>query len=242
MIREKYYFLMGFVLLAFVVRCSKSDDNPAGPGGGQPPQFQVVTVAVPQAMTQAAANNPMVNQAVQFMNLANGMAGYTAFFTPPAGTNSLAKNLNINDGPWTSTWTSGTLTITLTISETNTGYSWIVRITGTYKGYTVEDWKLVEAVTSQDGSQGNMVAYQPVTTDVLIEWMWIPVAQGTVALVYEKPGGQIEINVTSYSDGSGKLEHYENFVLKFKVTWNADGSGSWWTYEGGTQTDTGTWP
>jgi hypothetical protein len=177
MIRKAFYFLMGFVLLAFVVRCSKSD-NPAGPVGQQP-QFQVQTIAVPQAMTQAAANNPMVSQAVQLMNLANGMEGYTAFFTPPDETNSLAKNLSVNNESWTSTWTSGLLTITLTITEMNTdNYSWIVRITGTYKGNTVEDWKLVEAVTSQDCSQGNMVAYQPVTTNVLTGWMWIPLEQG----------------------------------------------------------------
>jgi len=88
--------------------------------------------------------------------------------------------------------------------------------------------------------------YKPLTTNIAMQWEWNIDAQGVYTFVmtsFVDGGGKIEITVNP--DESGTLEFYEevsdNYALTLKVVWQSDGSGQWWTYENGTETDSGGW-
>ena len=219
------------------------DDKTTDTGGSEPPQppaFTTHTVTVPEHMRESS--DPNAQMAVGYVDMANGLGAYSAQLSPPAGAQGASAA-----GTWTYTWEADSLTVTLIVIETNELYPWDVFYDGTLEGQTFDNWKAMHAEAAKDGSSGEFVFYEFGTTQAFMMWTWSTDAQGvfTFVMFYYGETGDGKIEVTVNPDGSGSLAFYEGdggvYELTFLVEWNTDGTGQWWTYEGGAETDSGTW-
>jgi copper(I)-binding protein len=222
--------------LVLVIGCSGDDKSPTGNNGGtQEPAFSIDSITVPDAMMQST--DPMAQQTVMYVMMANAFANYGTWFTPPTTAG--------NGPPWTYTWTVENLTVTLTIKEEGNNWVWDITWNGTDGVYTYNDWLFIHAEQAKDNSSGQLIIYEPVTTIVAWMWTWSVDAQGVYTLVMtsESDGSKIEVSVNP--NDSGELKVYEtinqNYVMTLKVIWQADGSGQWWTYDENGQTGSGSW-
>jgi len=180
--------------------------------------------------------------------MANAFSAYGTWFTPPTTAKISAEPFSVNTGPpWTYTWTIENLTITLTVTEEGTNWVWDVVLDGTDGEYTYDNWLSIHAEQAKDCNSGQLMIYMPVTTEICLEWSWSVDAEGVYTFVmtsyYEEEGLKVEITVNP--DNSGELELYtkvgEIYLRTFRAVWQTDGSGQWWTYVGGLQTDSGSW-
>jgi len=89
-----------------------------------------------------------------------------------------------------------------------------------------------------------MIVYEPVTTNILAQWSWSTDLSGVYTFEMITPGDS-KIVITSNPDLSGSMMFYEyvgaSYELVFEIEWASDGSGEYWTYDGGVETDHGTW-
>ncbi|WP_456439755.1 hypothetical protein, partial [Caldithrix abyssi] len=101
---------------------------------------------------------------------------------------------------------------------------------------------MYEAWQNLDGTYGKLVVYDPEYQNISTEWTWVQDDQGVITVTFINHYDQSKIIVTQNQDLSGTLEVYENNILTMKISWNADGSGNWWTYDDdGTLTGSGSW-
>jgi len=229
--------LFTMLILVLVIGCSDDDEGPTGNNGEtQQPTFSIDSITVPAAMAQST--DPMAQQAVTYVMMANAFSAYGSWFTSPT----------TSEGPpWTYTWTVDNLTITLTVTEEGTNWVWDIVLSGTDGDYTYDNWLFIHAEQAKDCSSGQLMIYMPVTTEICLEWSWSVDAEGVYTFVmtsyYEEEGLKVEITVNP--DNSGELKLYtevsEVYLLTFRAVWQADGSGQWWTYVAGLQTDSGSW-
>ena len=238
-------WLMGILILALAISCSKDKSPTESEEPQQVPTFRVDTVTVPEKMKQS--QDPKAQLAVAYVEMANVISNFGTYFSPPSSGKIVPKIALPQDGPpWTYTWTEDNLTITLTISETADRYLWDIVFDGTDGMFTYNNWKFIHAEAMKDGNSGLMIVYWPVTTNIFMQWEWNIDTQGVYTFVmtfFGDVGGKIEITVNP--DDSGTLKFYEEvngtYALTLKVVWQSDGSGQWWTYEDGTETDSGGW-
>ena len=229
--------LMIFVTLLF--SCS-SDDNPTEPTSQKikPKAPTAKTIELPEHMVQSG--DPHAAMAASWIAMANSFTGYSQFFVPPEGAKSLPKVSD--EGKYT--WNVGALAITLIYSTDDEYSKWKVIFNGTDdEGTTYVNWVYMEAEQTADGSSGTMLMYEENSTDVAYKWEWTSSDDGSynfTFLDYSDSGWKLDIHVNA--DNSGEMNYYDNvdgeFVLKYKITWNADGSGAWWDYE---NNENGTW-
>lgn len=231
--------LIIFLLLVF--SCS-NNDNPTEPENNnlkpKAPTFK--SIEIPDHMKQSSDIHAQM--AVVWLEIANSFTAYSSLFVPPEGAKSLPKVNALNDeGKYT--WSVGTLSVTLIYSSDNEYTRWKVMFSGTDNGTTYIDWVFMEAEQTADGKNGTLVMYEDNTTDIAAKWTWTNNSDGSsdyTFLNYSDSGMKLVIHVNA--DKSGELNFYENvdggYVLKYKITWNANGSGAWWDYE---NNENGTW-
>lgn len=246
MLRRKLFAgMIVSVCLIGIAGCS-DDDNPAGSGNGaEAPEFSIVTVSVPDAMTQSS--DPMAQLTVSYVAFANTFSSWFSFFTPPAGAAKVAAPAGAHDGaPWVFTWSEDGLTVTLTITEDSENYTWSVVLDGTDGETTYDDFTLIDAAASKDGSGGSLVIYDPATQSSALDWTWNQASGGPYNFLmtsYDSEGFQIALTVNL--DESGDLEYRMGdgavFVRIFRSEWQSDGSGDWWNYADGEIVDSGSW-
>ncbi|MBN1349799.1 hypothetical protein JXJ21_10350 [candidate division KSB1 bacterium] len=232
-----------FLILALILGCS--DDNPTEPEEEKMPEFEVKAIYIPSQMAQS--QDPHAQQTVAYINMANGIAGFASFFTPPANT-SLAKTAGTTgDLTWTRTWKVDSLTITLNVSKQNDLIVWDVIVSGSDQGVIHQNWKMLHAEKTINAQSGSLIFYQLNSTEKATEWLWNIDDEDVYTLTmifYEGEGGKIEI--IQNPDKSGELLIYKNsangYALEFKAQWQANGSGEWWLYDAnGEITDHNNW-
>lgn len=236
-------WVLAVAFLSFFVSCSKDDDEPE-PQQQQAPTFSTKTVAVPDAMMQSSDEG--AQEAVAYVNLANSFTGLANSFIPPQ---KCAPYKSTNDGPpWIYTWEvidgEDQYTVTLTISQTSSGYEWDMVIDGTIDGIVVNNFLFMHGELSNDGKNGLFTLYDFETGEICMYVTWNTDDNGVYSVTFEIPE-DIKVNVTSNLDGSGDVEVYEwengNYQLEWKAVWTSDGHGEWWSYENGVLVDHGTW-
>ena len=242
---KKAVLLLTSLLFISLIICCSDDGGSTGPEETGP-EWQAETITIPDKMEESA--DPMVQNAVAYLNLANAIGNYTAFLTPPDKSNSFENDFySKEDSSWTYNWSNQELDITLLVTKVGDIYEWTVILNGTDGEYNYDNWTFIEAETQNDNNTGNMVVYQPVTTTVLMEFYWNTDNQDVYHITYETYGAeQVKIEIHQYPDGSGEVKFYQfddaDYVMRYKATWNPDGSGQWWTYnENGLLVDTGSW-
>ncbi len=221
--------------------CSSDKKDSSTSQQEQPPQgVDFEPVEIPANMLQSS--DPNVQIVVSYINLVNLFQYWTSSLTPPGQVTKVGLVESSTDGPpWIYTWSQQGITVTLKITIENNQYHWLLTYTGVIEGYEYNNAKVFEAWQDMNGTTGKMVLYNPDDNSQAAEWTWEKAENGTVTLHYKDYTDSFELTVVQNADLSGYLEVYEDSMLTFKATWNADGSGTWWTYDNGTQTGTGTW-
>ena len=233
-------------VFAFFTACSDDDgdDNPTDPGNGDgsTPDLQVKQITPPQKMQDAANNgNPGAAQAVAYISLANSLPTYADLLEPPEGSGKVSAT-NAPAEEWT--WTEGGASMTLTLNETETTYSWTLTIDGTYSGETYSNQVVMEANGSKNGSNGQLYFYSPDAASPVLSFDWETLADGTYHLVIESAQGSASTTseLYAYSDDSGSLDINMSGGGSWDIDWASDGSGTWAQYdEQGGLVDQGTW-
>ena len=223
--------------LVIVSSCKKDDD--VDPNNNAP-TCEAKTVEVPEAM--ANSSDPGVQQAVGYMEMVNGMGGYTGMMTPPSKSSAVT---NFKDGgtevyTWEINEGNTNCTFTLRVTETATMYSWEMIIDGTMEGMVFNNFTYIRAEEMKDGSSGEITIYDPETGNILITMSWYT-SGGATHFTYEMPGYML-LTIVVNGNGSGYVEYsfWDNnqWALYFKAQWDASGHGHWWDYYSGTE---GSW-
>ncbi len=237
--------LLSFLIIimsVFLTFCSNDeDDNPVAPETKEPAKLEIKEIQLPEHMTQV--QDSYAQLAVAFVQMANGFRNYATFFNPPSGATHIPKSSGVQD-EWT--WQEGTLTIRLVYDENDEMVYWKIYLTGTFEGYTVNNWLGAEAEQTKDGNSGHLKIYEPPTNNLIAEWNWNVGSDGSYSFVFLGYENSQKIEVTVNADNSGILQIYNSvggqFVLQYKITWTATGSGQWWEYDtAGNVVDQGSW-
>ncbi len=220
------------ILILFVALsgCSKdNENNPVAPKTTEPAKLQMKEVTVPSHLQQV--QDPFAQMVNGFIQMVNSFKTYTAFFSPPSGAKHLPKTFNTED-EWT--WTNGEITVRLVYNE-NDMIHWKVYLTGTYEGFTATNWLGMEAEQTKDGKSGHLIIYQPVTSEIAVEWDWTANADGSYSFDYVDVQSQNKINIVVNSDKSGTLKVYQTennqSFVQYQINWTSTGSGQWWEYD-----------
>ncbi len=229
---KKFLIILLVALFTFsIAGCSNDEDNnPVEPQPKGPAKLQIKEVTVPQHLAQA--QDPYAQMVNGFIQLANSFKNFTMFFTPPSGATHVPKSMGVND-EWT--WNNGDITVRLVYEETGDMVHWKVYLTGTYEGFTATNWLGMEAEQTLDGSSGHLVVYEPVTSDIAVEWDWSANSDGSYTFEYTDMDSQNKISITVNADNSGTLKLYEDInnqsYMHYQITWTPAGNGHWWEYD-----------
>jgi len=232
------------MLLTLMLSCSKDENkNPTAPEKEEPPVFEVQTVTIPTKMQQSP--DPQAQMVVAYVGMINSFANFQGLLVPP---NTLTKPLATTDGPsWSYTWVDQRtgVTVTLTISQTQTHFIWDVVISGEYGGVKVNNWKILHAERTLNGDHVVFTIYEVNNTEVAMILEWTNKTDGSSEMIMTVPT-EMQLKVLKNADNSGSLEYYEwvnnVFVMTFKSDWTATGSGQWWSYnQDGQLKDSGSW-
>lgn len=231
-------FLLSLVTM-FVIGCS-DDDNDSPTGGnnaGGAVDLSSATIDIPPAMATAASSNTGAAQAQGYLQMLNSFSAYSSFMTAPA-----AKIAEVNDGVYT--WTSGGLSITMTIVDQGSEITWDVVVNGSDGQTTYENFTLIDGYQEKDGSSGNLSIYAPSYPSAASAfWTWGTSPTGVFTSSYYDNLSGVNVDATVNTDGSGSVYYYAGQTIQFGSTWNTDGSGSYTIYDGsGQQIDSGSWP
>jgi len=238
-------FLVIVLIVGLIIGCSK--DKSSEPEADAP-QFVPKAVTVPSNMQQSS--DPMAQMSMSYINMANAMSNSASYFTPPP----LAKsNSDLGATGWEKKWQEDGMTVTLTATENDTGFQWVVKLDGTSlsEGITFDDFTFLKIEQNKNGTAGQFMLYdfENNTSELAIHWTWTNYPGNPLYFVctyYDDGIPDTKLEITSNPDKSGELKFYEYvnnvFVLDFHTSWTATGSGAWWSYDKyGNVTDQGNW-
>ncbi|MGC8594563.1 MAG: hypothetical protein ACP5US_00665 [Candidatus Kryptoniota bacterium] len=177
-------------------------------------------------------------------SLAAAFTGLTSLYAP-----YFANNPQQSGSTWTWTVTEPpSLTATFTAAQQSDGsFVWKLVLNGKSSSDTVtyNNWIALQGTSSADGKSGDWKVYKPNTTNLSGEFIWSTDNTGKLTGTmrsYSDTGTLDEyITIVNNPDGSGEIDEYNGNALVFKAVWTSSGSGTWWTYNNGTLTGTGTW-
>ncbi len=231
---------LSFVLI--IAGCS-SEESPITPTTTpKPPEFRLKEITFPQHMLNST--DPMAQQAIAIVTEAMDFETCGCIFVPPEG----AETIKESSGEWEYRWKTGDLTQTLQITAVSGRDSWKIFYDGVKDGDSFNNWRFMDAVQSADLSSGHVTLFKPVSLIIEMEWVWYTLQAGEYKFVKQYFGDPpYKIDISVKPDKSGKIDKFKpnssgNMVYDIKFAWNADGSGSYWTFEDGKQTAYGVWP
>jgi hypothetical protein len=216
--------------------CSKSS-SPSSP--------PTTTTPTPPSITFKGPNtNSSDTYAQMVKSMAASFTGLTSLYSP-----YFATNPKQNGSTWTWTVTEPpSLTATFTATKQSDGsFVWKLVLNGksSSDSTTYNNWTALQGTSSADGKNGDWKVYQTNTTILAGEFIWSTdnagKLTGTLRSYSETGTLSGSIAIINNSDGSGEIDEYDGNALVFKAVWTSSGSGTWWSYNNGTQTGTGTW-
>lgn len=234
-----------FLLVAFLgLNCSSDDNNPIN--STDPPEHPAFTfnkITVPDQMIQTS--DPHVVQALDYITHCQNFNARGCFFDPSPNAQKDVNTTN-ESTKWQYRWRHGALDFEMEIRSQRDRYTWTIYLDGEDGGVTYNNWKFMEAVQLKDQSSGHIYRYKTNTQEMRFEWTWNTMTNNAYRLNQRNFEEPLTVDqITSNADQSGEIYHYERandaFYLAFKAIWHSDGSGSWWTYDENSMTDSGSW-
>ncbi len=234
----KLLILLTVMATVFTVRCSKDDDTtPAG----DVQKFEVKSVQVPKAM--AESNDPGAKMATGYINMINGLSGYSAFLSP-SGNNTPGNSDNDERiFTWKVNDKTGVYTVKLVIKETNGEIVWDMYITGTMEGNVLNNFHYIHALKQKDNSWNVLTVWELETGNKYMELSWSITDSETV--IKFEVFNETYLTLIVNSDGSGSIELKEwligKYVTTYKASWATSGHGEYWEYDNSILTNNGSW-
>ncbi|MBN1559349.1 hypothetical protein JW998_03820 [candidate division KSB1 bacterium] len=235
-------FVLVLLVLFIFAGCSSDEENPIAPTPkSNPPKFNLQEIAFPQKMVNST--DEMAQRAISLVDDAMSFEGTGCVFDPPEGAEVLAETQTA----WEYSWQDAGLTKRLAIILISEQHKWQQFFTGTADGKTYDNWRYMDAAQKTDQSMGHVYLYKAVTTQIGQEWSWHTLDNGNYIFKVQNYGeSPAKIEITFEPGNAGKIESYKAgttgaLVYDLVITWNANGSGSWRTYQNGAPVDNGTW-
>jgi hypothetical protein len=239
---KKWFFILGVALaIVLLSACSSNEENPVAPTPPKPPEFTLKSFNFPTKMVQSA--DEMAKKALSLAAECTSFEGTGCIFAAPQN----AQAIKEASGDWEYQWVTGTLTQVLKMTAGSGRMTWQLYLNGSDDGKNYINWRRMDAVQKSDQSNGHVYLYKDGTQQISFEWVWYTLETNDYKFVkqwYNEPTGKIEFTIKE--DQSGKMERFVpsskgSMVYDLRITWNADGTGAWWTYSEGVQTGNGIW-
>lgn len=246
--------LLVFGIVLLLASCSKkSDPQPATTlssaslslASGQ-------AVTVPTALINSTDSH--AQEAYSFAQSVNAISSYTAAFTIPSGatkTSTPIVAVNVS-GRIASTqqsylvyiWTdpSSGSSVAYQVSETTDSYTFELF----YKESGTSVWvRYLNAEEKKDKSSGFMNVYDPTVTKIspaILSYNWTRATNVFNFIITDDYGTKVTLHVNTQTK-AGDVEAYSSYILTEKLTWDAQGHGTWAEYDadGITVLSSGTW-
>lgn len=182
--------------------------------------------SIPQSL--ATNSDPIAQQAYGYAIQATAISAFSAYLEIPNNATKIEGKRTV----WQ--WSQQGITVQYIVDETAT--DWLFEVSLDY-GSGME--KLFYMRDAKDGSGGHIDYYSGTTIYATYDWV---VNGNSTTVEYDILGGFYKYECTLNKDGSGSVKQYFDTDLDFEASWNANGSGSWTTYNtDGTVLDSGSW-
>lgn len=238
------------VLIAIAASCS-NDDEPEPKLEDAALSFSQNSPVVEAPQALLTNDDPYAQMASGWISMANGMTANLALFTPPAGAQKSTTLITPANGR--------------VAAETGVVYTWSDPQYGSvayqirdqsdkyvfelfYKGIDDTDWyRYLYAQEMKDRSSGYMVLYDAwgyygdTRNAELLRWDWTRKGDQFTMKVSDTQGLVEIVLAINTKTKAGSVVYYESSSKLFEMEWDAQGKGSWKSYDGGQLSDQGTW-
>jgi len=238
MLLKKILSLFVLVPSVLLLTCSSDEESPVSPTPKtDPPEFVLKEVTFPEKMQNSS--DQMAKETIERIHQTMSFEGTGCVFEAPANSTAVTETTSA----WEYQWTEDQVTNSLKITSTADRNMWQIY----FDGGSYSNWRYMDAVQRSDRTSGHVHLYRSSTSQIEHEWVWYTLENQEykfIKQVYSDPNSKVEIAFKS--DGSGKLETFlpgsgGSLVYELRVSWDNEGNGSWWTFDDGTQTGSGTW-
>jgi hypothetical protein len=248
----KILFLL-FGLVTLLASCSKKSDDP------QPALASAsLSLSSGQAITVpsglSSSTDIHAEEAYNYVTSVNAITSATSAFKAPAGAaKSSTPIVGVNVGGRTAATQQTYLVYTWT--DTQSGASVAYQVSETTDSYTFElffkdtgttVWiRYLDAEEKKDKSSGFLKIYDPTITKVsppTLSYTWTRGTNTINFVVTDDMGTKIVIDANTQTK-VGEITYYVDNALSDKLTWDAQGHGTWKHYDtdGITVLSSGTW-
>jgi hypothetical protein len=215
--------------------CSKKDTSTPSTSYTEPSNTSRTQITIPAGLQTQASTNPNAAVAVSFMSLANGLSEYANDFTLPA--NAQKSNLKSNGTVYT--WSANGYTVWMTYQNLSDRYTW----TYDYQTPEIARFTLISADEMKANKQGSWTINSPDASHaVLWDYSWTLTGSVYNATMnyYGEAGTSGKFTILDNGNNSGSFQYYVGTAKEVDITWNTDGTGTWW-FSNGTATASGSW-
>lgn len=238
------------IIIAIAGSCSKDDEpEPKLEDAALSFAQNSPVVEVPQAML--TNDDTYAQMASGWISMANGMTANLALFTPPAGAQKSTTLITPANGRVTAetgvvyTWSDPQYgSVAYQIRDQSDKYVFELF----YKAIDDTDWyRYLYAQEMKDRSSGYMVLYDAwgYSGDTrgaeLLRWEWTRKGDQLTMKVSDTEGLIEVVLVVNTKTKAGSVVYYESSSKLFEMQWDAQGKGSWKSYDAGQLVDEGTW-
>lgn len=238
------------VIIAITASCSK-DDEPEPKLEDAALSFSQNAPAVEAPQALLTNDDPHAQMASGWISMANSMTANLALFTPPAGAERSTTLITPANGRVAAesgvvyTWSDSQYgSVAYQIRDQNDKYVFELF----FKGLDDTEWyRYLYAQEMKDRSSGYMVLYDAwgYSDDTrgaeLLRWDWTRKGDQFTMKVSDVQGLVEIVLVVNTKTKAGSVVYYESSSKLFEMEWDAQGKGSWKSYDGGQLVDEGTW-
>jgi hypothetical protein len=233
----KLFYLLLAAPLLLNVSCSKDEPEPEPEVTYKKPVASTRTTLIETPAGLQNSTDPNAAMATAWMGIANGLAAYGSSFTIPENAQTGGDK---SDGT-VYFWTYGGYSYWMTFTEFADKYVWKYE----YAFPNTTRFTFIEAEELKTGKEGSWAIYSPEGTHpVLWDYDWTINASNDFSAEMmwygDDDSESIKFLVLDKADNSGYFKMFEGAVQIVQVSWNANGSGSWWVKDGST-TISGSW-
>lgn len=226
-------FLSIAMMLFIINGCS--DDSPTGADEGDPPQIpEAAPVEIERSIFQN--NNPTGEEYEAFNEAAALAEGANANLIGATGMGqsyllfTQSQNATFEDGRWVWTFAFNeegeSITIKTTAEETTGGTEWNLYLTGNFEGETINDFKYLTGIISNDDDSGSWEYFMPGESNqpfLAYEWQTFSDSQFTFSTIIDYPDEDDELRIDYEKNGDDNFLNYSGFDFDQDVSvfWNS---------------------
>jgi hypothetical protein len=239
--------LLLFVVALFAFSCSK-DEDPA-------PTLETTALSLTQDQgitapaAMATSSNTYAQEAAGYIEMANLFATYSELFKIPAGATKTTTKITATNGRINNTgdyvtyeWTDADSgdKVALQISEQADQYTWEIFVKPSAQAAYL---KFINATEKKDKSAGSFKVYDitdPTATDLWLDYVWTRSGDTLHIVLVELSIIKVDMTINTKTKAGNFIVYVDNEKL-YEMSWDAQGNGTWKSFDNGVLTDQGSW-